>query len=240
MNEKPILFSGPMVKAILDGRKVMTRRIVKPPSPRLEVYAYREGESYPYYIRRKNCLWYSYKTIEQLVKKHCPYGTVGDRLWVRETYLPDPPQDGTWPYYDYTDGVLHNLDAIPIEYRNPSHVIYKASWPKPDELRWRPSIFMPRWASRITLEITGVRVERLQDINAKDAVAEGIELARWALPESQWPLVDYGKEYDGRVLVGKFKELWQSINGAESWNQNPWVWVMSFKRVENEANRKAA
>lgn len=115
---------------------------------------------------------------------------------------------------------------IPAQYRTPEHVIHRASWDGHDMVGWKPSIHMPRWASRITLEVTGVRIERLQDISEADARAEGIEQS----------------ERTGGWLPGNcaapewaFRELWESINGAGSWNANPWVWVVEFRRIEQEA-----
>lgn len=128
----------------------------------------------------------------------CPYGQPGDRLWVREACM---------------------VCDIGIE----QHVAYRAdgepdeSWLRP--LRWRPSIHMPRWASRITLEVTGVRVERLQDISDADAKAEGAPMS-WA-----------SAQYRGGTWRQGFSDLWRQINGPDSWDANPFVWVVSFKRI---------
>lgn len=200
--ERPILFSGPMVKAILEGRKSMTRRVVKP--------------KYQPFIDNllKNFLGGEWGNRPLPYKK-------GDRLWVKETHLPDPPINGDWDYYMFNDGDGRlNLNAIPERYRNSEYVIYRASWTGID-LRWRPSIFMPRWASRITLEITNIRVERLQSITAMDAVSEGIERSNAV-----------GVRDRAIDEVTMFRDLWDSINGKTyPWSSNPFVWVVEFKRV---------
>lgn len=176
MKERPILFSGPMVRAILEGRKTMTRRIVK---------------------RQPS----GFDLNDKPVFGACPYGAPGDRLWVKETWL---------PIY---------IDSLP------GHVIDKTQY-RADETNplsgagmWHPSIYMPRKRSRIKLEITGVRVERLHTITEEDAKAEGIMGAT---------VGEYG---DRGCFITDFAYLWSKINGHESWDANPWVWVVEFKRV---------
>lgn len=146
----------------------------------------------------------------------CPFGGVGDRIWVRET----------WARY--------NID------QNSHDIAYRATTPAdwPEEGRWRPSIHMPRWASRILLEITDVRVERLNVISEEDARAEGVGIAVWfaakGVPESEWTsLGEQGAMQASHI--NKFATLWESIYGAESWKANSWVWVIEFKRVEGGA-----
>lgn len=184
--ERPILFSGPMVKAILEGRKTMTRRVVKP-APEFGVEAasvqHEDGKAKAVFQSLSNC---SGITVA------CPYGRPGDRLWVRETFCHLGDENENW-------------------------FLYKAD--NPDALNgliatWKPSIHMPRAASRILLEITEIRVERLKDITASDCVCEGIEF-----------------ESDIFTTYNKFRRLWQSINGPESWAKNPWVWVIEFKKI---------
>lgn len=139
-----------------------------------------------------------------------PYGKIGDRLWVRETFCPIFPQDP-----DYNNGE-------PIEYD------YRADYQHGTRLGdvlgikkiWKPSIFMPRDAARITLEITNIRVERLNDISEEDALAEGVK-KKVIL---DWPLIT-------RAAWCEFRNLWSGINGEESWDLNPWVWVIGFKRI---------
>jgi hypothetical protein len=196
--ERPIIFSSAMVRAILDGRKTQTRRIIKPQPP----------------ANLTNCAddWNS-----GFVDVKCPHGAPGDRLWVRESWsgehwisdirpkerfgfaregclAPFPP--ATWYWADGEPG--------------------QGDWERP-----RASIQMPRWASRITLEITSIRVERLHDISEEDAIAEGMPSRRddgaWLCP------------------VEKFGDLWEEIHGRESWNKSPWVWVIEFRRLGAES-----
>ena len=205
MTEKPILFSAPMVRAIMAGTKTQTRRLVKPqPSAELlsdyaEIRATRGSD----------------RTDAQMLSDclPCPYGTPGTRLWVRETWMPDAPRNGEWNDTAFYGCGMSPLSDIPECYRKPWHCLYRATWDGCELVGWKPSIHMPRWASRITLEVTGVRVERLQDISTRDCWAEGI-------PSS--PDVDPVHEY---------QELWESINGHGSWQANPWVWVVEFRRV---------
>lgn len=141
------------------------------------------------------------------------YGKPGDRLWVRETFgIPDAP----------------------LERKEKALVAYKATdFPAIDFGRWRPSIFMPRWASRITLEITGVRVERLQDISEADALAEGVKVGDPSVHQLKTDPGKHQKYMRGtaKTAVVAYKSLWESINGPGSWAANPWVWVIEFKRV---------
>jgi hypothetical protein len=211
VKERPILFSGPMVRALLDGSKTQTRRIVKlPHNNRLGVWEPTKfggpeggrtaaGDIVP----EQGAIWHT-RTGDCL---SCSHGQPGDRLWVRETFAH-----------------MYRGNAAP-ETRRAEDVVYRADGFTPDEYvygSWKPSIHMPRWASRITLEVTGVRVERLQDISIRDAVAEG------AKPKP--PHVACSMVCPEDYLTG-FRDLWNSINGPEAWNSNPWVWVVEFKRV---------
>lgn len=193
MKERPILFSGPMVRAILAGTKTQTRRIVKPQPPsrwnHLHGAVFCSGE----HERSGGCLGDAVLP--------CPYGVPGDRLWVRET----------WGEFGPT------IDAEQ-DFR------YRADGYQPPAGRvWRPSVHMPRWALRITLEITDVRVERLQDISEESARAEGAIGWSERLP-GRWDCRGTARD--------AFRDLWQSINGPDSWDPNPWVWVISFRRIE--------
>lgn len=219
MKERGMIFNGEMVRAILDGRKTQTRRIMKPqPEP-----CPRGGHWWPSNV---------FKTMLHvedemqngkggwggLVGDACPFGDVGDRIWVRETWAE-------------AGASAPDLKLYRANY--PEHVpsIYE-NVPPAEEIRWTPSIHMPRTASRIQLEITDVRVERLNAISEEDAEAEGIDME--ALYDSQ-DCYDCIADHNmtGRPTVtGAFKYLWASIYGAESWNANPWVWVIEFKRVE--------
>lgn len=195
MKERPILFSAPMVRAILDGSKTQTRRVVKPCKDRAF-----GAELAPCEIAGE---------INAGDYTHAKYGQPGDRLWAREAHAFVGTVDPGWLLYR----------ASGYEAECARHGFDK---PYPDEstIKWRPSIHMPRWASRITLEITGVRVERLQDISKSDSVAEGIFIH-----------ADFRNRDDKYGPVAAYCDLWESINGPGSWDENPWVWVIEFKRV---------
>lgn len=181
-----------MVRAILDGRKTQTRRVVKP-QPEIpegqDIYEVAKGE---FWVGTNNGHFSGHSST----RFYCPFGKVGDRLWVRETFT-----------YEGEDKWL----------------VYRADVAKSYTLnsgnKWKPSIFMPRAASRITLEITDIRVERLCEISSVDAISEGIDL--------HYPVPGYG---DPMPIV-QYKMLWDSINGANSWFKNPFVWVITFKRI---------
>lgn len=191
MKERPILFSGPMVRAIMEGRKTMTRRIVKP-QPRST-----DGKV-------ALDLW------EDGIVRKLIYGISGDRLWVRETWSETPT--GIVFKADFTD-----FEATPLQWGG----------------KWHPSIFMPRIASRILLEITNIRSEPLQNITEEDAKKEGSECGYF---DSENKLVKVDE--DTEILLGRcgsfrqgFEWIWKGINGPDSWDQNPWVWVIEFKRI---------
>ncbi|HIG4558970.1 TPA: morphogenetic protein [Klebsiella pneumoniae] len=216
MKERGMIFNAEMVRALLDGRKTQTRRIMK-------VQPVLNGNFYEVF----GAAWSKGMKSIPAVPGHslstrCPFGAVGDRIWVRETFCPvDDTQYGGEKWVDYR--------ATPkFEASHP------AGWdcaPNDAEaLKWRPSIHMPRWASRILLEITDVRVERLNSISQEDAQAEGLELTGWRPTYSD-------PDSGGEVMTpyDNFAELWSSIYGDESWQANPWVWVIELKRVEGGA-----
>jgi hypothetical protein len=198
---RPILFSAPMIRALLEGRKTQTRRIIKP-QPK---WADSKFSTTVCSSNRKHAgkhRWVVFKdqwTIDESRSSKpftCPYGRPGDLLWVRETWA---------PMGSMSDGAI---------YANPDKRIF---YPATDDYRYErkhPSIHMHRWASRLTLELTTVRAERLQNISDSDALAEGVDRTNTSL-----------RGY----AVERYKRLWESINGKDSWEQNPWVWVLEFK-----------
>lgn len=234
MRERPILFSAPMVRAILDGTKTQTRRVVKPkpPSDVLEIKSWHHPSAREHHFAFKEgfngCEMHPlYGPIT------CPYGQPLDRLWVRETWA------AHWMYNDVPPSAarsercdLQRTDNRWFSADGNGGPSQHGLEPDGHRGRWRPSIHMPRWASRINLEITGVRVERLQDISEADAVAEGIERAEDFFGCPCWKC--YGEDADVVAPddpVGSYQSLWESINGAGSWDANPWVWVVEFKPV---------
>jgi len=223
MKERPILFNGAMVRALLAGTKTQTRRVVK------------KSESWPMSAVRATMLESRGTAMAVDAQRltygpeiKCPYGQPGDRLWVRETWQGPLLQefeidaDPDWHYASH----IH-------QYQNPAHCEYAADGgPSPeytdadDVMRqgWRPSIHMPHWASRITLEITSVRVERLQDISEADALAEGIVRQ----PDGGYGLADT-THYHHTDPSQSYLSLWEAINGEGSVEANPWVWVVEFR-----------
>jgi hypothetical protein len=211
--ERPIIFSAPMVRAILNGSKTQTRRICKPAATLSRVVAcqdpatYAEGQRPPYITPG----WFGDEDGD--VQFFCPYGKPGDRLWVRETL-------------DFDDARGHFYKATGM-YVGPS-LDYERE-PSPQNglpCRVVPAIHMPLWASRITLEVTEVRVEQLQGISHIDAMAEGCDTGSWTIAEGARPEAPFGSN-----AVKRFRLLWESINGRGSWDANPWVWVIEFRRL---------
>jgi hypothetical protein len=213
--ERPILFSAPMVRAILDGSKSQTRRICKPAQKSFLTYVV-------------DCLKGLWGDEGGDVQFKCPYGQPGDRLWVRET-LACTYAHGVW--YAADEGEFFKC----IEDERAAELAERYGHPYfATEQRKIPSIHMPRWASRILLEIVNVRVERLQDISEADAKAEGIKSRAVRTGVTPAPVTVYGLGTDNdwcSSAAHAFQDLWEQINGAESWAANPWVWVVEFKRV---------
>ena len=224
--ERGMIFNGEMVRAILSGQKTQTRRIVK--CDFQEIAGRDDGSLWPW---REDCehaedYWYP-----------CPHGNVGDRIWVRETWAALGNEDGC--SIDWNENLVKEGGAAGAR-------IYRASceqkqedyglWSIPDDAEWKPhtdnmkyegvwvpSIHMPRWASRILLEITNVRVERLNDISNEDAKAEGYPAE----------LAADGGYYDPFLW---FRNLWDGIYPEQSFKHNPWAWVIEFKRVQEHSN----
>jgi len=209
MTERGILFSGAMVRALLDGTKTQTRRALKrQPWASCSIEEGHDGES-PFVYSALGGAGPGYDVEESRTPCRCPYGQPGDRLWVRETWA----QPTT-------------LDPGPTFYRAdyPACAAGYTNLPPVDEITWKPSIHMFRKDSRILLEITGVRVERLQDISEADAVAEG-----W----QRRPEVSEDPQVHADAARDWYMDLWEQINGTDSWAANPWVWVVEFRRIES-------
>jgi hypothetical protein len=201
MKERPILFSAPMVRALLDGSKTQTRRIVKD-TGLYAIDAAIHGEEV------------AQRELRALATR-CRYGAPGDQLWVREAFIHEPA-DYCWEA------------SVSIPSR-PASTVYRADVTGDSAgAGWSPSIHMPRRLSRITLEVTGVRVERLQDISEEDAKAEGCCAESHQTPDS--PMAP--TEWNGHTAVEDYAALWDSINGRDAWNLNPFVWVVEFRRVQ--------
>jgi hypothetical protein len=205
MKSKPILFSTPMVQAILEGTKTQTRRIVKPqPKQELEFF----GWKLPEYIQVAFGKGVKTESLHKF-----PFGEIGDLLWVRETFRPKGHSFPIGEHFEYK--ATAEADGNPIN--------------EP----WKPSIFMPKDAARIFLKITNIRVERLFNISDQDAISEGVEVihrAEETVPVYKNYLISENK---GTTNPRKsFLTLWESINGTQSINDNPWVWVIEFERIE--------
>lgn len=279
MSDKPILFSGAMVRAILDGRKVQTRRILKEtiplsptmdaihptntakhPAPYLDSYCGdRKTEANPRGMSRRWCWWT--RDDRQGLPTFGVRWVPGDRLWVRETWADVNTENG--PAIMFRAGGFHFCtdDAYPVEYDRYPGMLF-SMWCG-DLARgapghaWRPSIFMPRWASRISLDVTDVRVERLQDITEADAIAEGCEFTDFGEYQPQGVAsLDGGKTFHpfkmrqhngwhwgnatrpdqclGSALQA-YGNLWEQLNGAGSWDANPFVVALTFRVVTPDA-----
>lgn len=232
MSEHPILFSTEMVKAILEGRKSQTRRIIKEsfngcmthgphPCPNEPVvlipgevleHPFEDGKSMTIDYPQVRAIFHC-STLDAEAK--CPFGKARDKLWVRET----------WAMTKYYNGLTE--EGFPV---------YKADYPvRPEASKWKPGIHMPKDFARIWLEVEEVRVERLQDISEEDVIAEGIEPDPSGLQSdgvTEWMnYKNYGQGFRYVHPLDSYQSLWQSINGPESWEQNPFVWVIKFKRI---------
>lgn len=220
MVDRPILFSAPMVRALLDGSKTQTRRVVKPAGAHTVLPLIGADD--------KPTGAFGWCPNANVISDHiaCPYGQPSDRLWVRETWnwfdpeeLPVERQGSRAPFTGAQgERKIHWVAA------------YAADGPlgRPwvnGRDKWRPSIHMPRWASRISLEVIGVRVERLQDISQTDARAEGSPPSHPSIDRisREFGYADFPRSW--------YAQLWEQINGAGSWAANPWVWVVEFRRI---------
>ncbi|ERK18584.1 Phage-related protein [Pantoea sp. AS-PWVM4] len=204
MRERGMIFNADMVRAVLNGSKTQTRRLIdwRRTTRATEIAERDDGSNWPWSEDCENGgdYWHA-----------CPFGAVGDRLWVRETFGFE----------------IRSVGGAPHE-----QLVYRASKPdavrlydcngKPHPMKWTPSLHMRRKYSRITLEITGVRVERLRDMTERDAIAEGCLGGHDSIPGYMYSATPHEH----------FHHVWESIYGEESWQANPWVWVIEFKRVE--------
>lgn len=224
MRERPIRLSAHEVRALLAGTKTQTRRAFSERTMKMMRDAAALGEVSHFMAEgrlEKHDLAY--------IKQFSPYGQPGEQLWVRESWAVGNIYDSVPP-----SKICDWLSPGTKHEKAPCGVAYPASGGCVG-LKARPSIHMPRWASRITLEITGVRVERLQDISEADAWAEGLETAEGELDEDA--IFAMARGMPGRTFeaaVPSFAVLWESINGAGSWDANPWVWVVEFHRLTSE------
>jgi hypothetical protein len=230
MKSRPILFTAPMVRAILEGRKTQTRRVLKPQPRLFEI----DDKGTPCQVgvikvegRPYNQLTLGSERSGVIEAKPKLY-SIGDELWVRETWATDSQVDHIKPS-DLSRGE-------PIFYIADSKVRITGCHPI-KKGKNRQSIFMPRAASRIQLRITDIRCEKLQDISEADAIAEGILVGKPLpqMPKSKGDIYHNGisDPINGwtRSPIQAYRELWKSINGAGSWDQNPWVWAITFERV---------
>ena len=228
MRERGMIFNAEMVRAILDGRKTQTRRVIVPSmrtaDTQFELHQQPDGSWMPMHTFNEGS--FDKTGSERPIK--CPFGAVGDRLWVRETWA-DVNHEGCPAVAYRANGEVRDLCEDDGDETDPNLEKYRfANW-YPDlmsgtEGTWTPSIHMPRWASRITLEITGVRVERLSSMTEEDARAEGCMGGHDSIPGYMYSATPHEH----------FHHLWTSIYGEDSWQVNPWVWVVEFKRVEDE------
>lgn len=237
MRERPILFSGPMILALLAGRKTVTRRVVKPQPTPCE------------YAPGKHALAGQVIEGNDAVLAQCPYGKPGDLLWVKETWRTAAVLDELSPRAIAAKALEagYELPWAPLQYEaDGKSVDWDYLWKGPGKVR--VSIHMPRWASRLTLEVVSVRVERLHDFTDNDAKAEGLSCLtkdggrtyKYGIPDRDglpgtddtgWPWVEWARD-----PCEAFQRLWVSINGAESWDANPWVWRVEFKRITEGAH----
>lgn len=208
MKEHPILFQTEMIQAILQGRKTMTRRIIKNFDIKINEFGKIDYSGKTRFGH--NCDLESINDKFLGIVDNCPYGKIGDTLWVRETFtILEPEHCATMAERFVYKADMK--DAISEEMRQD---YIKHGWP----YQWRPSIFMPRAASRITLKITNIKVERVQDISEEDAIKEGVDLSKVS---GDWE----------HTPVQEFESLWVKINGQESWDSNPFCWCVEFEKL---------
>lgn len=210
MKETPIIFSTPMVQSILEGRKKMTRRVVKGISPDSKYLPEHKLHDATFLEPQE----FEKPDAEKMASViNCPYGKPGDLLWVRETFK--------------VDEVDHNLNPVSFYYLADNEESRRTG------IKFKPSIHMPKAAARIWLRITDVRIERLHEINDEDAIMEGIFFHEGL---QGYSTDVHGSNFHCSKPINSFCKLWVSINGPESWDSNPWVWVVSFKVISKTGN----
>lgn len=207
--ERGIMFSGPMVRAILEDRKTQTRRVTRrQPTDDVEKVRHLAFATWGWTTQ------VGYPSEDLHEQMNCPFGSVGDRLWVRETWRPKVCTKHAG---------AHSIPSAPCE----CGIAYAADYPDPklSLFKWKSSMLMPRRACRIVLEITKIRVQRIQDIGSRDIVAEGVSDAH--------PMVE-GRKCSYEKVRGRWRALWDSINADRGfgWKTNPWVWALTFKRIK--------
>ncbi|EMO78565.1 hypothetical protein LEP1GSC126_0072 [Leptospira kirschneri str. 200801774] len=212
IKERPIIFSGNMVRAILDGHKTQTRRIVKTPTQYGIESCDWTGTGFGQKDSNGTC---SCEPVK------CPYGFVGDQLWVRETFVILSDYDVDLDQFSETSYCKYRADGEIFDWYDEDGALSERS-------HWRPSIHMPREASRITLGIKNIRVERLQDISEEDSKAEGIEIDSEECDHVRYSCSDIGCL--GQTYKSGFAKLWIKLHGHNAWSINPWVWVIEFEK----------
>lgn len=234
MTDRPIIFSAPMVRALLDGRKTQTRLVLPKSHPKFPQHNQIRMDVLTFYPHQPE-VWYWDGAHDRVGASYKLRFAIGDRLWVRENFMPAPmetppkePRDTRWSIAYGAGGQAET--TAPTGY-NPMLYNYE---------RWRPSIHMPRWASRLTLIVTDVRVQQLQEISEEDALAEGISMIIEDSPSDAWfsglrtdcKLIDadmYGWHHNDAAAA--YEDLWNSIHGHEAWEANPWVSAISFRTI---------
>lgn len=222
MKETGLMFKAPLVRAILSGQKTQTRRILNPQPA--ENHPHDGGTKWVLERGRHTPVGsVGHLSLQDKMGRDCPMGQTGDRIYVRETWQGPLMSSKEWEEHYFSD-----TDDLPVHFRTPAHCQYAADGGPPPEFmtmddeivsRWKPSIHMPKWAARIWLEITGVRVQRLQSITEADCIAEGTTGGHGAIP---------GYAYNATPLE-HFRHIWKSTGG--DWDSNPWVWTIDFKTI---------
>lgn len=242
--ETGLMFKAPLVRAILSGQKTQTRRALTPQPMTVADGCTKHWEGTADALMQQL----------QSIGRKCLMGQPGDRIYVRETWNPDPPCDGTWAYTSWAGCREGQIDGVPERFRTPEHCMYAAT--SDADAVWTPSIHMPKWAARIWLEITGVRVERLQSISRADIKAEGVEITEPRAFSLYGLNAEQRENMRRTVAAYQFQELWDSTTGRPAlpanknskryarvkhwldthpdttgWAANPWVWVIDFKTI---------